>query len=167
MEDVGSGPKSVSIIMRDPKFRSWKWRFAGALPCPRGPNGPDDAHRKFQSPGLGAGSEGVGIAAVVIGALLSFTAVPAVADSGSLAKRGKAILAEKCGRCHAIDATGQSPLKHAPPMRDIYIRHGAPAMQVELAEGMVSKHKEMPQIDFSDEDVDAILSHLYAISNAK
>jgi mono/diheme cytochrome c family protein len=98
---------------------------------------------------------------------LSFSSwLTAVADSG-LAQRGKAILAEKCGRCHAISATGQSPLKGAPSMRDIYKRHGAPAMQVELAEGMVSKHKEMPQIDFSDEDVDAILAHLYAISIAK
>lgn len=167
MEDVGSGPKVRKLIMRDPDFRSWKWHRATALPCRRKPDRSDDAHRKFQSSVLGARAEYVGIAAAVIGALFGLPSVPAVADSGILAKRGKAILEEKCGRCHAIDATGQSPLKHAPPMRDIYIRHGAQAMQVELAEGMVSKHKEMPQIDFSDEDVDAILSHLYAISNGK
>jgi hypothetical protein len=40
-------------------------------------------------------------------------------------------------------------------------------MMVELEEGMVSKHNEMPHIDFSDEDVDAILSYLYAISIGK
>ena len=106
---------------------------------------------------------------IVIAAIATvsfFSWLTAAADSG-LAQRGKAILAEKCGRCHAISATGRSPLKGAPPIRDIYKRHGAPAMQIELAEGMVSKHKEMPQIDFSDEDVDAILAHLYAISIAK
>jgi mono/diheme cytochrome c family protein len=98
---------------------------------------------------------------------LGVPSVPAVADPGLQAKRGKAILAEKCGRCHAIDATGHSPLKLAPPMRDIYFLYGGPAMKVELAEGMVSKHKAMPQLDFSDEDVDAILSYLYAISIGK
>jgi mono/diheme cytochrome c family protein len=144
-----------------------RWLCATAFPCPRGPNGSDDAHRKFRTSERGAKSGGGAIAAVVIGALLGFPSVPSVADSGPQVKRGKAILAEKCGRCHAIDATGQSPLKLAPPMRDIYFRYGDQAMKVELAEGMVSKHREMPQIDFSREDVDAILSHLYAISIGK
>jgi transposase-like protein len=33
-------------------------------------------------------------------------------------------------------------------------------LQADLSEGKVSRHKEMPQIDFSDEDVYAILSYL-------
>ena len=32
---------------------------------------------------------------------------------------------------------------------------------------MVSKHRAMPQIDFSDEDVDAILAYLYALALKK
>jgi hypothetical protein len=39
-----------------------------------------------------------------------------------LATLGKVILQEKCARCHAIEAVGESPLKKAPPMRDIYAR---------------------------------------------
>ena len=35
------------------------------------------------------------------------------ADSDKL-ERGKAILHEKCGRCHAVGAVGESPLKLAP-----------------------------------------------------
>lgn len=34
-------------------------------------------------------------------------------------------------------------------------------------EGMVSQHRAMPQIDFSDEDVDAILAYLYALAIKK
>jgi mono/diheme cytochrome c family protein len=93
-------------------------------------------------------------------ALLPLLCMPAAssdADTGKLA-RGKAILQQKCGRCHAI-----SPLKTAPPMRDIYARY-APR---ELQEGMVSRHREMPQIDFSDEDVDAILAYLHALAVGK
>ena len=82
-------------------------------------------------------------------------------------ERGKAILQEKCGRCHAIGAVGESPLKLAPPMRDIYARYAPRELQAELTEGMVSRHKEMPQIDFSEEDAHAILVYLYALATRK
>ena len=48
-------------------------------------------------------------------------------------------------------------------MRDIYGRFNPRELQAELSEGKVSKHKDMPQISFSDEDVYAILRYLYAI----
>ena len=35
------------------------------------------------------------------------------------------------------------------------------------SEGMVSRHRNMPQIEFSDEDVDAILAYLYALAVKK
>ena len=74
---------------------------------------------------------------------------------------------DKCGRCHAVEAVGESPLKTAPPMRDIYARFEPRELQAELLEGKVSKHKEMPQIEFSQEDVDAILAYLYALAVGK
>jgi mono/diheme cytochrome c family protein len=96
--------------------------------------------------------------------------LPTNLDAANLSKvaaRGKIVLQEKCGRCHAIEAVGESPLKKAPPMRDIYARFDPRELQAELSEGMVSKHKEMPQIEFSDEDVYAILSYLYALAVKK
>jgi hypothetical protein len=62
---------------------------------------------------------------------------------------------------------GESPLKEAPPMRDIYARFNPRELQAELSEGMVSKHRQMPQIEFSDEDVYAILTYLYALAGKK
>ena len=85
------------------------------------------------------------------------------AEFGSLETKGKVILQEKCGRCHAIEAVGESPFEKAPPMRDIYGRFNPRELQAELSEGKVSKHKDMPQISFSDDDVYAILRYLYAI----
>jgi hypothetical protein len=52
-------------------------------------------------------------------------------------------------------------------MRDIYRRFNPRELQAELSEGKVSKHKEMPQIQFSDEDVHAILTYLYALAVRK
>ncbi len=52
-------------------------------------------------------------------------------------------------------------------MRDIYARFAPRELRAELLEGMVSRHKEMPQVEFSEEDVDAILAYLYALAVSK
>lgn len=109
-------------------------------------------------------SQALGLGAAL---LLCLPATLDAADLSKLATRGKTILQEKCGRCHAIEAVGESALKQAPPMRDIYARFNPRELQAELSEGMVSKHKDMPQIEFSDEDVDAILAYLYALAVRK
>jgi cytochrome c553 len=101
--------------------------------------------------------------AFALGTLLCLPTTLHAAEFSARATRGKIILQEKCGRCHAIEATGESPLQQAPPMRNIYARFNPRELQAELSEGKVSKHKEMPQIAFSAEDVYAILTYLYAL----
>jgi mono/diheme cytochrome c family protein len=92
----------------------------------------------------------------------------ASAESSKLAAaRGKVILQEKCGRCHAIEAVGPSPLREAPPMRDIYNQFDVRELQARVSQGIGSVHKDMPQIPFSDEDTYAILSYLYALAGGK
>lgn len=104
---------------------------------------------------------------LIVGLLVCLSATSGTAESSQLKVRGKVILQENCGRCHAIEAAGDSPLKQAPPMRDIYAWFAPRELQAELREGMVSQHRAMPQIDFSDEDVDAILAYLYALAIKK
>jgi cytochrome c len=89
------------------------------------------------------------------------------ASAADRSVEGKAILHKHCGRCHAIEAAGESPLKTAPPMRNIYSRYAPRELREKLSEGLVSKHKEMPQISFSDEDVAAILAYLYDLARKK
>ena len=103
-----------------------------------------------------------------VGLLLCLPTTLNAADSGKqAAARGKAILQENCGRCHAIEAVGKSPLKEAPPMRDVYVQFDLRELEARLSEGIGSAHKEMPQIQFSDEDVYAIASYLYALAVSK
>jgi cytochrome c len=104
---------------------------------------------------------------LIVGLLVCLSATANAATSSQLRSRGKALLQENCGRCHAIGAVGSSPLRQAPPMRNIYARFAPLELQAELREGMVSRHRAMPQIDFSDEDVDAILAYLYALAVRK
>jgi mono/diheme cytochrome c family protein len=101
---------------------------------------------------------------LIVGLLVCLSAASNAATSSQLKSRGKALLQEKCGRCHAVGTVGRSPLKDAPPMRTIYARFDPRELQAELREGMVSRHRDMPQIDFSDEDVDAILAYLYGLT---
>lgn len=104
---------------------------------------------------------------LIVGLLVCLSATANAATPSQLRHRGKALLQEKCGRCHAIGPVGSSPLAQAPPMRTIYARFAPRELQAELREGMVSRHRAMPQIDFSDEDVDAILAYLYALAVKK
>ena len=99
--------------------------------------------------------------------LVVLPAAAQAADSARIRSHGAALLQHNCGRCHAIGASGDSKLKQAPPMRTIYRRFAPKELQAELREGMVSRHREMPQIDFSDEDTDAILAYLYALTLRK
>jgi mono/diheme cytochrome c family protein len=101
---------------------------------------------------------------MLLAALVFLSSTSGIADSSKLTARGKAILSEKCGRCHAAEAVGESPLKTAPPMRDIYGQFAPRELQEELLEGKVSRHKEMPQIPFSQEDVAAIMAYLYELA---
>ncbi len=104
---------------------------------------------------------------LAVALLVCLSAASNAAPSSQLRSKGKALLQENCGRCHAIGAVGESPLQGATPMRDIYARFAPRELQAELREGMVSRHRAMPQIEFSDEDVDAILAYLYALAVRK
>ena len=97
-------------------------------------------------------------------AILVASAGGAIAAAGSAASDGKALLAQNCGRCHAIEATGESPLSKAPPLREVYLKFPIEEWELGLAEGWGSRHRDMPQIQFSSEQVSAILDYLGSVT---
>jgi cytochrome c len=97
-------------------------------------------------------------------ALLTIGASGALAADDSDVADGKAILEKNCARCHSIEATGESPLQKAPPLRKVYLSFPIEELEVGLAEGMGSRHRDMPQIQFSTEQVSAILDYLGSIT---
>jgi mono/diheme cytochrome c family protein len=101
----------------------------------------------------------VGVALLTIGA----SGAHAVDRSGS-ASEGEALLQANCGRCHSIAATGTSPLEKAPPLREVYLKYPIEQLEEGFAEGMGSRHRDMPQIQFSPDQVSAILSYLGSIT---
>jgi cytochrome c len=79
---------------------------------------------------------------------------------------GASLLQYYCARCHSIGATGNSPLKKAPPLREVYLKYPIQQLESGFAEGMGSRHQDMPQIQFSTEQVDAILDYLGSITGS-
>ena len=69
------------------------------------------------------------------------------ADDG-LVEIGRAIVEQKCARCHAIGATGESPHPKALPFRFIVKRYPVEDLAEALAEGIVSGHPDMPVFAF-------------------
>ena len=86
------------------------------------------------------------------------------AEGSGTETEGKAILENHCGHCHSIGASGESPLRKAPPLREIYLRFPIEQLSQGLAEGMGSRHREMPQIQFSTDEVAAILNYLGSVT---
>jgi len=96
--------------------------------------------------------------------LLSVGVGSLAADASGSEISGKRLLENHCSRCHSIKATGESPLKGAPPLREIYLKYPIEELEYGFAEGMGSKHRDMPQIQFSTEEVSAILNYLGSIT---
>lgn len=101
--------------------------------------------------------------------LLSAIAVTSIFATDAFAEPpvGKELLQTHCARCHAIDQTDKSPLQHAPPLRDIYRQYPTERLEFELSEGIGSRHRKMPQVQFSTEQVDRIMKYLESLSSTR
>ena len=94
---------------------------------------------------------------VVVGAscLLSPASATDAAD-------GKALLEKNCSRCHAVAAGLESPLKGAPNLWAVLGYYLTERLELELAEGIGSRHRDMPQIQFSAEEITSIYYYLHS-----
>lgn len=84
-------------------------------------------------------------------------------ESGASLKRGEALLAKNCARCHAIGVAGASPHPEAPPFRTLSRRYPIDGLAEALGEGLFVGHPDMPEFSFNSRDVGAILTYLKSI----
>jgi mono/diheme cytochrome c family protein len=82
------------------------------------------------------------------------------------AVRGSAIAAAKCGRCHAVGATDDSPHKITPQLRDLKERYPIPMLVDGLASGSLAGHDEMPQFDLGPDGVGDLLAYIDSLNPA-
>jgi cytochrome c len=102
------------------------------------------------------------VAALV--ATIVLTTWPVLGDDGTpLLKRGEALLATNCARCHATGIAGRSPHPAAPPFRTLSRKYPIDGLQEALGEGLSVGHPDMPEFAFEADDVGAILAYLKSI----
>ena len=86
---------------------------------------------------------------------------------GAVEKRGEALLAKNCARCHAIGRTGTSPHPEAPLFRELSSRYPIDGLAEALAEGLSVGHPDMPEFVFDVDEVGAIIAYLASIQERR
>lgn len=74
---------------------------------------------------------------------------------------GERLASERCGTCHAISRTGDSPLASAPPLREIPGRYPVEHLEEALAEGIIVAHDApMPAFQMEPGEIADILAYM-------
>ena len=101
--------------------------------------------------------------------LLMFSAAALLAATSALAEnadrlaRGHLLVQRYCAACHAVNRTGESPNRAAPPLRDLHRRYAVDNLAEALAEGILVGHPAMPEMRFPPDDVQAILAYIKSV----
>jgi len=95
--------------------------------------------------------------ATLIGAIFAGPASSLAAENPD----GMALLERHCGRCHALAAEAQSPLPKAPNLWIVLGSYPEERLEFELAEGIGSRHRDMPQVQFTAEEIAGIKHYLH------
>jgi cytochrome c len=98
-----------------------------------------------------------------LGFCLAFAVTAAGAEDVAALKRGEALLAKDCSRCHATTRTGESRHPQAPLFRTLSKRYPIESLEEALGEGIISGHPDMPEFTFGSDDVGAIIAYLKSI----
>jgi cytochrome c len=89
---------------------------------------------------------------------LALVTVPVFAQRGS-PQVGQRFVQENCARCHAV-GFGESPLRIAPPFRELHKRHPVESLAESLAEGIVTGHPTMPEFRLDPDQIEHLLAYL-------
>jgi len=78
-------------------------------------------------------------------------------------QRGRNFVTTSCSRCHSVDKATPSPLKIAPPFRDLHLRYPIETLQESLAEGISTGHPTMPMFKLDPDQINDVLSYLKSL----
>ncbi|MFZ5692389.1 MAG: c-type cytochrome [Pseudomonadota bacterium] len=105
--------------------------------------------------------------------LQAFTALATIAGAVAIVphdtaqaqsvQRGVIIARTYCMNCHSIDKVSPSPLKDAPPFRDLHKRYPVEVLQESLAEGIVTGHPSMPEFRFDTDQIGDFIAFLKSL----
>lgn len=74
--------------------------------------------------------------------------------------KGKEMAESLCARCHAVGPQGQSPRPEAPAFRTLKTRYPVDDLAESLAEGIVTGHNDMPEVQMEPEAIRNFIAYL-------
>lgn len=104
-----------------------------------------------------------GLAAIAIAGLATALSAGRVQADDALIAAGQALAEESCSGCHAVGTEGDSPREGAPRFRELSRNYPIETLEEALAEGIVTAHPDMPQIEMTPEEIGAFLAYLQSI----
>jgi mono/diheme cytochrome c family protein len=87
----------------------------------------------------------------------------AAAQMSPSEQRGQTFVRANCSTCHAIDKVSASPLKIAPPFRELHRRYPVESLQEALVEGIRTGHVNMPEFRLDPGQATDVISYLKAL----
>lgn len=99
---------------------------------------------------------------MVFAALVLLT-VSAKADD-ALVAHGKALAEKNCATCHAVGTTGDSPLRDAPPFRNLAANYDEGELEDAFNDGVVTQHPAMPDWQMTPEQAAALASYIMSLA---
>ncbi|GJE74282.1 c-type cytochrome [Methylorubrum suomiense] len=75
-------------------------------------------------------------------------------------KLGETLARTNCARCHAVGRVGASPLREAPPFRELHARYPVEDLGEALVEGIRTGHPSMPEFRFDPDQAEALIAYL-------
>ncbi|BAQ47277.1 MULTISPECIES: c-type cytochrome [Methylobacterium] len=103
------------------------------------------------------------LATIIAPALAALLAAGPAAGWDRREAQGAALARTHCARCHAVGRTGPSPLRAAPPFRDLHARYPVEELAEALAEGIRTGHPGMPEFRFDPDQAEDLIRYLKSL----
>ncbi|KAA0121237.1 cytochrome c [Methylobacterium sp. P1-11] len=78
-------------------------------------------------------------------------------------RQGETIARTNCARCHAVGRVGDSPLRAAPPFRELHTRYPVEDLAEALTEGIRTGHPSMPEFRFDPDQAQDLIAYLKSL----
>lgn len=101
----------------------------------------------------------------VVISLIAGIALSTQGHAAELADQGRLLLEKNCSRCHAISSADASRNAQAPPFRSVISRYPAEYLAEALAEGIMTRHSDMPEFVFAPDEIEAIVAYLNTLGS--
>ena len=98
--------------------------------------------------------------AIAAACILASFADPTLAQMSPEVQRGLAYVRTNCARCHSVDKISDSPLRIAPPFRDLHKRYPVEDLAESLAEGIRTGHPTMPEFKLDPGQIADVIAYL-------